>query len=295
VKPFSVRTPNWQYSSLLQEILNRGRRVMPQQGEGARCLIGRQMRFLFENGFPLMTERDLSGFFFKGAIGELCCFLNGGRTQEKLTEFGCSWWKRWITPEKCAKRGLEPGDLGPGSYGAAWRTFPTSEGGTFDQITSLVEQMKELPHLRTHFVSPWIPQYIYRGTGKVQKVVVAPCHGWLHVNLDPENKELYLHHFQRSADAPVGLVFNIAQYAALAMMLAQVLGYTAKELIYTISDAHIYDSQVKYVEELLHRTPRRFPTVTLDPTITDIFAFRPEHLTISDYEPYPEMKIPTPV
>lgn len=299
---FDLRVPDIQYRSLLHRIKASGRVVMPQQGEEARCVVGHQMHFRLRDGFPLITERDLltttagKPSQFALAIAELVAFLNGAQTLDEMRGYGCGWWSRWVTAEKCAKRGLPPGDLGPGSYGPAWRRFPTAEGQPFDQITHLLEQMRELPHLRTHFVSPWIPQYIGRGQGKQQRVVVAPCHGWLHTIINQDRRELTLHHFQRSADAPVGLVFNLIQYAALTMMLAQVLGLTAHELVYTISDAHIYAKQLPDVDDLLATEPHRFPTVTLDPTITDLFAFRPEHFIVADYYPQlPPRKIWTPV
>jgi thymidylate synthase len=126
--------------------------------------------------------------------------------------------------------------------------------------------------------------------------VVAPCHGWLHVLVFPDTKEISVHHFQRSGDIPVGVVFNFVQYASFLMMIAQVLGYKAKELVYTISDAHIYESQFSMVEKLLKRESRAFPTMTIsDTSITDIMDFRPEHFVISDYNPHPAMIIPTPV
>ncbi len=302
--PFADRTPDAQYRSLLVRILSEGERVHSQQDEPALMVVGHQLRYPLANGFPVITERDLASAApgkisqFHMAIAELCAFLNGAQTLDELAAFGCTWWSRWGTAEKCQKRGLPPGDLGPGSYGAAFRRFPTAEGKPFDQITHLVEQIRELPHLRTHFVSPWIPQYIGRGAGKQQKVVVAPCHGWVHVLVNPEKKTLSLHHFQRSADVPVGLAFNLIQYAALALMLGQVTGYTPKEVVYTLSDAHIYERQIKTVEALLHadQRGRRLPTVTLDPSVDTLTAFRPEHVTISDYEPSQgRMVIWTPV
>lgn len=293
MKPASERTPDLQYRQLLEKIRTEGRRVKSQQGEDAFMLFGHQMRFPLDNGFPLVTERDLSGRFMEGALGEHFAFLAGARTQEELEKFGCKWWKPWVTPEKTAKRGLEPGDLGPGSYGPAWRHFPTSEGAPFDQITHLVEQIKEFPHLRTHLVIPWIPQYLGRGKGKQQKVVVVPCHGFMHVHV--ADGELSVHHYQRSADVPVGLVFNFIQYAAFTMMLAQVTGNKPKELVYTISDAHMYEGQIPQVDELLSREPRVFPTMTIDPSVDSLFDFRPEHFTLSDYNPHPGMVIGTPI
>lgn len=305
---YEEREPDTQYRNLLKNILDNGTDVDPQQGESARMILGCQWRFPLANGFPIITERDLispqpksSRSIFEMSIAELCAFLGGARNQKELESYGCSWWKRWLTAEKCRKRGLEPGDAGPGSYGAAWRNFPKNDGTTFDQITHLVEQLKGMPHLRTHFVSPWIPQYIGRGTDangkqKIQKVVVAPCHGWIHVLAYPCTRQLSLHHFQRSGDVPVGVVGNLIQYAALTLMLAQVAGYEARELVYTISDAHIYAEQRQDVRDLLATRPAKLPTVKLDPDISNIFEFRPNHFKVEDYTPQlPPRTIWTPV
>jgi thymidylate synthase len=301
--PYGEREPDGQYAALLRRIAKDGERVFPQQDEPARMIVGPQLVYDLRNGFPIVTERDLvtpgekSGTSaFTSALAELAAFLNGARTQTELERFGVTWWKRWVTPEKCAKRGLPPGDLGPGSYGPAFRTFPTLQGTPFDQITNILEQIREFPHLRTHFVSPWIPQYIGRGKGKTQKVVVVPCHGWFHVLVYPETGCMDLHHFQRSGDIPVGVVANLIQYAALLMTIAQVTGYTPRRLHYTISDAHIYEGQFTDVARLLETEPQRLPTVTLDPTVNDLFAVRPSHFTVADYHPQRErMVIWTPV
>lgn len=276
--------------------MEEGQDVMPIHGVGARMIVGHQMRYSLENGFPLMTERDLTNLF-PGALGEHIGFLNGARTLDELAKFGCppAFWKRWVTKEKCDIFGLPEGDLGDGSYGAAWASFPTAEGTPFNQIAHVVQQVKERPHLRTHIVSPWIPQYTIQHEGLTRRVVVAPCHGWIHILAFPETKELVIHHFQRSADVPVGVAFNIIQYAAFGMMLGQITGYKMKELVHTFSDAHIYHNQFEAVEEMLKRDPAPFPTVSLDPSIEDIFAFRPEHFSLTDYNPHPKMVIPTPV
>ncbi|MDB5264914.1 MAG: Thymidylate synthase [Parcubacteria group bacterium] len=276
--------------------MDEGQDVMPIHGVGARMIVGHQMRYPLENGFPLMTERDLTNLF-PGALGEHIGFLNGARTLDQLEQYGCppAFWKRWVTKEKCDIFNLPEGDLGDGSYGAAWATFPTAEGAPFNQIAHVVQQIKERPYLRTHIISPWIPQYTIQHDGLTRRVVVAPCHGWIHILAFPDTKELVIHHFQRSADVPVGVAFNIIQYAAFGMMLGQILGYRMKELVHTFSDAHIYHNQFDAVNEMLAREPKPFPTVTLDPSIDDIFAFRPSHFTLSDYESHPKMVIPTPV
>ncbi|TRZ54059.1 MAG: thymidylate synthase [Dehalococcoidia bacterium] len=301
-KELSERTLDSQYRELLKRIKTEGEKVFSQQDEESLMVLGHQMRFKLANGFPIITERDLISAAegrpsqFQMAIGELCAFLNGARTLEEMKKFGCGWWSRWVTAKKCAKRGLEPGDLGPGSYGPAWRNFPTAEGKPFDQITHLIEQINELPQLRTHIVTPWIPQYLGRGQEKQQKVVVVPCHGFFHVVINTYTNELSLHHFQRSADVPVGLVFNLIQYAALTLMIAQVTGYKPKEFVYTTSDTHIFLSQMNDVDEILLTNPQTFPTVMIDSTIKDIFAFRPEHFKVMDYKPQlPRRTIWTPV
>lgn len=299
-KSFESRTPDFQYSELLKRIVQVGETVDTQQDEPAKMIFGAQMRFELSNGFPIVTVRDLSPYIYKG-FGEILAFINGARTTSELESFGCNWWSRWATSDKCTKRGLATGDLGPGSYGPAFTAFPSildTDDGTigfygFNQWQNLIEQIKELPHLRTHFISPWIPQYIARGEGKKQQVVVAPCHGWVHVRI--VDNRLNLHHFQRSADLPVGVAFNLAQYALIQLMLSQVLGYEPGEYVYSMSDVHIYQSQFEAVKILLEREPTAFPTVTLDSTVKDFFEFRPNHIKIGDYNPHPKMTIPTPV
>lgn len=292
--PYRERPQNVEYRRLLRRIVAEGEDVDSQQEARARMVVGHIMRFRLADGFPLITERDLSGgdrSVFRQTLAEMRAFwLVGARTLAQLEAEGCHFWGPWGTEEKCRKRGLEPGDLGPGSYGPAFRAFPTADG-PFDQVRHVLEQATQLPHLRTHFVSPWIPQFIGRGvdavTGrpKQQRVVVAPCHGWVHLFLNPEKRTLKLHHFQRSGDVPVGVACNIMGYAALTMMFAAAVGYEPVEYVHTISDAHIYLKQMPDVEAMLETEPQPLPTVHLDPTVKDLFAFRPEHFTLSDYHP----------
>lgn len=288
MRPYDERTIDTQYRDRLRLILEHGELVgETQQGVGAITYMAPPpMRFDLSNGIPLITERKIP--FWRSAVGELLAFINGVRTQSGLEEFGCKWWDKWLTPEKCAKRGLEPGDLGPGGY-TAMHDFPTAEGQPFNQIKHLVEQMIEEPQLRTHFVSPWVPQYVGRGRGKQQRVVVAPCHGWMHARILP-GKRLVLHMFQRSADFPVGVPANMIQYAVLTFVLAHVTGNIPYMFIHSFSDAHIYTDQVDAVKEMLSREPRRFPTLTMNPIKSDIFAFRSDDFMISDYNPHPGIK-----
>lgn len=301
-KPFHERTPDTQYRDLLARILEMGEEVPTRQGVPALRLVGHLMRFPLENGFPVITERDLVSTPktrpspFHQALGEICAFLNGAQTQRELEEYGCFWWADWVTAEECAKFGLPPGDLGPASYGAAFRRFPTAEGAPFDQVAQLIEQIKTHPHVRHHELTPWIPQYLLQSNGRRRQAVVPPCHGWVHVHVNPHTGTLVLSHRQRSADAPVGLVFNLIHYAALTLMIGRVTGYAPKELVYFIDDAHIYLNQIEDVQAMLATEPQRLPTVHLDPTVTSIFAFRPQHFAATDYHPQlGRRRIPTPV
>ncbi|MBT4124637.1 MAG: thymidylate synthase [Candidatus Pacebacteria bacterium] len=283
--PVEKRTPDPQYKNLLKQILKEGVRTKSQQGVDALTLIGPQsLHYKLENGFPIITERKISEKIWKQAIGEILGFVNGARTQKELESYGCNWWKYWVTDKKCKKRGLEPGDMGPGSYGAAFHDFPTVEGPTYNQFKNIIEQIKEKPHLRTHFISPWVPQYTIRGKGKQQKVVVCPCHGWIHIRII--NDKLTLHMFQRSSDTPIGLPANLAQYAALTMMIAKVTGYEAYEYVHSFSDAHIYVDQIPAVEELIAREDKVLPTMTMKEK-DDFFAYRVEDFTLSEYDPHP--------
>ena len=233
----------------------------------------------------MITERQISDKMWKGAIGEIFGFINGARTQAELEKFGCSWWKAWVTEKKCAKRGLKTGDLGPGSYGAAFHDFPTSEGETYNQFATILRQIKEQPQLRTHFITPWIPQYTARVKGRQQKVVVCPCHGWIHIRI--LNNQLYLHMFQRSSDTPVGLPANLAQYAALMLALCEVTGYQPGEYIHSFSDAHIFVDQIEKVKELISRPAKPLPTMKIINRKKDLFAYRPDDFKLIGYDPHP--------
>nr|AIA13798.1 Thymidylate synthase [uncultured bacterium] len=288
-KPVSERTPDTQYRDILKHIYDNGEYGTTRQGPRAKTIIGVQAHYQIANGFPMIPDRDLSKFYAK-PIDELAAFINGVRTREGLEEYGVTWWDAWTTPEKSQKRGLEPGDIGPGSYGAAFHDFPTADGGAFDQFKHLVEQMKELPELRTHFVTPWVPQYIVRGEGKQQKVTLAPCHGWVHVRI--YNNAIHLHMFQRSADWPVGVPSNMVQYGALGLVLEHLTGYEFKEFVHTASDAHIYEDQMEKLPPLFDREPKPFPTMQLNAEgkkIKDIHEFRSHHFELTDYDPHPSI------
>jgi thymidylate synthase len=297
MKPYNERMPDSQYQNLLREIIEKGVRSPSQQGVDAITLIGpRPLHFKFENGFPIINERNMAPktsptfpvTVWQQAIAEICAFINGARTLKQIESFGCNWWGPWATEDKCKKRGLETGDLGPGSYGAAFHDFPTQDGGTFNQYKHIVEQIIEEPQLRTHFVTPWIPQYVGRGKGKQQKVTIAPCHGWVHIRII--DGKLSLHMFQRSCDVPVGVPSNMVQYFALMMMIAKATNTIPYEYIHSFSDAHIYVNQMDAVKTMLEREPRPLATLKLNSDKTNIFDFRYTDFELSDYNPHPGIK-----
>jgi len=234
--PYAQRLVSTEYRRVLKKLLDSGLTVSTRQGVEALTVMQQVMEFPLAEGFPVITERSINSFWRK-ASAELCAFINGATTLRELEEFGCDWWGPWATPEKTIKKGIEPGSIGPGSYGGAFHDFPTSEGPPFNQFKHLVEQLRELPGDRTDFVTPWIPQYQGRGAGKRPRTTIAPCHGWVHVRV--LGGGLHLHMFQRSGDVPVGVPSNMIQYAALTLMLGHLNGRPAVKYYHAISDAHL--------------------------------------------------------
>lgn len=289
--PYSDRKANTQYRDVLQNILRNGLCAGgTRQGVDALTLMQQTMQFDLTGGFPLITDRDISGFWNRG-IGELCAFINGATTTAELEKFGCTWWGPWTDETRAKLFGLEVGEIGPASYGGAFHDFPTLDGGRFDQFEHLVRQIKRNPNDRVHIVTPWMPKENSRAEDGLQKTTIAPCHGWVHVRII--NSELHLHMYQRAGDVPVGVPSNMVQYAALALMLEQLTGYRAAGYYHTISDAHIFTDQVEHVEEMLQREPKPLPTVELTPEgkeITDIHDFRREHFELKDYSPHPPIR-----
>lgn len=294
--PPEKRVVDTQYHDLLHYIYEKGRVVHPIHGGESRMVTGEQMRFNMANGFPVITERDISGSLFRGALAEHIAFLHGAHTLDELRSYGVPdrWWGPWVTKKKCADFGLHEGELGSASYGEVWTRFPARDGGAFNQITAIVNQIRRAPHLRTHHITNFYPPEIIGPPG-TRRVVVAPCHGDIYVNVFPEEKELVIQHVQRSGDLPVGVAFNFIQYAAFGMMLAKILGYTFVELVYNFIDVHIYEIQYPKVEEILARNPLPFPTVILNRDTDDLMTFRHEDFVLKDYKAHPKMFIPTPI
>lgn len=292
-RPYHERKPDSQYAEQLRLTLINGVFTKNEfQTRGTHTLVTLpKMVFPLSNGIPLITERKIG--FWKKPIAEIIAFINGARTLDQLHQFGdkktwASWWAKWATREKCAMFGLEPGDLGPGSYGAAFHDFPMSNGGTFNQWEHLIRQIKERPWLRTHKITAWIPYYALQHSGLQRKVVVAPCHGDVQVSI--LDGMLYLQMDQRSCDLVIGLPSNLIQYATLTLMLGQVTGFTPHTYVHNVRDGQIYEDQVNSTLEILGRQPRPFPTLRIiNGEIRDLFAFRPDDFELTDYNPHPAM------
>ncbi len=305
------RVPDEQYKQLLNDIKTLGRRAVSGMDDRSTELLGQTMRFDLRNGVPFITERDITRAANQAiidsyesnlthrplagparqAVGEILAFINGARTQAELEKYGCKFWAPWTTGSigeaKAVKRGLEVGDLGPGSYGAAFHDFPTLEEGGFDQYKNMIEQIKTRPELRSHIVTPFIPQYISRAPGRQQKVLVVPCHGLQHFNIDTERQEISLVHFQRSADVPVGVPFNLLHYSVILSIVGQLTGYKPAELIQVCSNAHFYDRQREAVEELLSRPAYPFPKLKINPNITRLEDFTVDDFSLEGYMAHP--------
>ncbi len=312
-KPYDQRTPDTQYNDLLKNIKDHGKDKVPIHArldenkktghQNSKETTGGILSYNLENGFPLLTCRNLRKPFF-GAIGELVAFINGASSIDDFEKYGCPrlFWEQWVTKEKCEVWGLPEGELGSGSYGSSLAKFHTREKGkTFNQVKALMQQIKNMPFLRTHILSTWNPPYSMGDPdqGIKREVVVAPCHGnFVHFVLFEETKEIEMTHTQRSADVPVGLQFNIAEWCALGMMVSHIIGYKFTKYTHFISNPHFYDVQKESVDKILERDVRPFPTVELMPqkNVTRLEDFRPEDFVLTDdYDPHPYFKIPTPV
>lgn len=299
-RPYEERTALEQYKALLKDIMENGQdnpcaMVDSNTGEPlyTRERLGVLTRFdILKDGAPIITERDISGFY-KSAIGELFGFINGAHTDEQLREFGCKFWGPWVGEDKCKKRGLEAGDIGPGSYGSAFHDFPTPDGRSFNQFEQIIEQMKQRPNLKAHLISPWIPYYTIRNkNGEFdQKVTVVPCHGWIHFNIIGDKLNMTM--FQRSCDTVVGLPSNWAQYTALLLAMSNVMGLKPGEFVHMISNAHIYSNTFDTAETLLSRDAAPFPTLKVVNNHDSLFDYRKDDFALEDYHPKEKiLKIP---
>ena len=259
------------YLDLMRHVLERGHAKSDRTGTGTRSVFGWQMRFDLAAGFPLLTTKKLHT---KSIIHELLWFLRGDTNIRYLKDNGVSIWDDWAD---------DNGDLGP-VYGKQWRRWVAADGREIDQIALLVEGLKHNPDSRRHLVSAWNP-------GEVDKMKLPPCHALFQFYVAGGRLSCQL--YQRSADIFLGVPFNIASYALLTLMLAQVCGYQAGDFVHTLGDAHLYTNHLEQARLQLSRAPRPLPVMQINPEVRDIFAFRFEDFRLEGYDPHPH--IPAPV
>jgi thymidylate synthase len=256
-----------QYLNLLDRILSEGVKKGDRTGTGTLSVFGNQMRFNLEEGFPLLTTKKLH---LKSIIYELLWFLKGDTNVKYLQEHGVRIWNEWAD---------ENGDLGP-VYGHQWRSWPDYKGGTIDQITNVLEQIKNNPNSRRMIVSAWNP-------AEVDDMALPPCHCLFQFYVADGKLSLQL--YQRSADTFLGVPFNIASYALLLMMMAQVTGLKPGEFIHTTGDTHLYLNHLEQAKLQLTRTPRPLPHMHLNPEVKNLFDFKYEDFELTDYDPWPHI------
>lgn len=256
-----------QYLDLLQHVLDHGVLKEDRTGTGTHSVFGYQMRFDLQNGFPLLTTKKLH---LKSIIHELLWFLKGDTNVKYLQANGVCIWNEWAD---------ENGDLGH-IYGYQWRSWPDYDGGHIDQIKEAIDTIQNNPDSRRIIVSAW-------NVADLPQMNLPPCHAFFQFYV--ANGKLSLQLYQRSADIFLGVPFNIASYALLLMMVAQVTGLEAGDFVHTLGDAHIYNNHIEQVREQLSREPRALPTMKLNPNVKSIFDFKYEDFELTDYNPHPHI------
>ena len=262
-----------QYLDLLNRIFDEGVEKGDRTGTGTTSVFGHQLRFDLAEGFPLLTTKKLH---LRSIIHELLWFLQGDTNTAYLKENGVGIWDEWADEE---------GNLGP-VYGHQWRSWGTPDGGTIDQVSQLIEQIRETPDSRRLIVSAW-------NVGELESMALPPCH-LLYQFYVAEGK-LSCQLYQRSADVFLGVPFNIASYSLLLLMVAQVTGLEPGDFVHTFGDVHLYSNHIEQARLQLSREPRELPTMKLNSEIDDIFAFRFEDFQLEDYDPHPHIKAPVAV
>ncbi len=257
-----------QYLDLMRTILDEGHYKADRTGTGTYSIFGYQMRFDLQKGFPLLTTKKLH---LRSIIYELLWFLRGDTNIQYLHDHNVTIWDEWAD---------ENGDLGP-VYGKQWRSWVAPDGRVIDQITSLIEQLKRNPDSRRLIVSAWNP-------ADVDQMALPPCHTMFQFYANDGQLSCQL--YQRSADVFLGVPFNIASYALLTMMVAQVCGLKAKDFVHTFGDAHIYSNHVEQAKLQLSRDPRPLPQMRINPAVKSIFDFQYEDFTLENYDPHPHIK-----
>ena len=262
-----------QYLDQLANILRNGTRKTDRTGTGTLSLFGLQMRFRLDQDFPLLTTKKLH---LKSIIYEILWFLRGETNARWLQERGVTIWDEWAA---------EDGELGP-IYGRQWRRWKAADGREIDQISRLVESIRTDPDSRRHMVVAWNP-------GEIDNMALPPCHALFQFYV--ANGRLSCQLYQRSGDFFLGIPFNIAGYALLTLMVAQVTGLKPGEFVHTVGDAHIYLNHLEQVRVQLSRSPCQFPTLQINPEVRDLFAFRYEDFTLQGYDPCPNIAAPVAI
>lgn len=262
-----------QYLDLMQHVRDTGTQKHDRTGTGTISVFGYQMRFNLEEGFPLVTTKKLH---LRSILHELIWFLKGDTNIRYLKENGVSIWDEWAD---------ENGDLGP-VYGYQWRSWPTPDGRHIDQITNVINQIKNNPDSRRLIVSAW-------NVAEIENMALPPCHSFFQFYVADGKLSCQL--YQRSADIFLGVPFNIASYALLTLMVAQVCGLKPGEFIHTLGDAHLYNNHIEQTKLQLSREPKPLPQVKLNPEVKDIFEFKFEDFTLENYEPHPHIKAPVAI
>lgn len=257
-----------QYQDLLKHIIDKGTQKGDRTGTGTKSVFGYQMRFDLNEGFPMVTTKKIH---LRSIIIELLWFLNGDTNVKYLQDNKVKIWDEWAD---------ENGDLGP-VYGHQWRHWPDGKGGTIDQITNLIESIKNNPDSRRHLVSAW-------NVADVEDMALPPCHTMFQFYVADNKLSCQL--YQRSADTFLGVPFNIASYALLTMMIAQVCDLELGDFVHTFGDAHIYSNHMEQVELQLSRETRALPTMKINPNVKDIFSFKFEDFELLNYNPHPHIK-----
>jgi thymidylate synthase len=261
------------YLDLLQHILDHGTPKSDRTGTGTLSVFGYQMRFDLAQGFPLLTTKKLH---LRSIVHELLWFLAGDTNVRYLHEHGVTIWDEWADAH---------GELGP-IYGAQWRSWPAPDGGTIDQISRLIEGIRANPDSRRHIVSAW-------NVAQLDEMALPPCHALFQFWVGARRLSCQL--YQRSADVFLGVPFNIASYALLTMMVAQVCGLAPGDFVHTLGDAHLYQNHLEQARLQLTREPRPLPVMTLNPAVKSILDFRFADFTLSGYAPHPAIKAPIAV
>jgi len=261
------------YFSLLKHIMENGTLKSDRTGTGTKSVFGYQMRFDLVNGFPLLTTKKLH---LKSIIHELLWFIAGDTNIKYLKDNGVSIWDEWADAN---------GDLGP-VYGSQWRSWKRADGGSVDQLSALIEGIKNNPDSRRHIISAW-------NVGEIDKMALPPCHALFQFYVADGRLSCQL--YQRSADVFIGVPFNIASYALFTMMVAQVCGLKPGEFVHTFGDAHIYLNHFDQVKLQLSREPRSLPKMLINTDVKDIFSFKYEDFQLEGYDPYPGIKAPIAV